>query len=223
MATLKAEKREGAGKYAAFNLRKQGRIPGVVYGKGMENAPISLALKELEAVLKTGAHLVDLDWDGQPRKVVIKAVQRGTFDADVLHADFRAVSENETLDIDIPVELAGEAAGKAVGGMVEQGMFHVTVRCRPAVLPDRITVDITNLQLGNVLYADSLPKIEGVQYVLHGNPPVANCHLPQRVEEAAAPAAGEGVVEAVAASPEVIGEKEREAKAKEKEGDAKKK
>ena len=217
MAILKAEKREGAGKYVAFNLRKAGRVPGVVYGKGMDNASISLSLKDLEAVLKTGAHLVDLDWDGQARKVVIKDVQRGTFDADVLHADFRAVSENETLDIDIPVELTGEAAGVVVGGMVEQGMYHVTVRCRPSALPDRIVVDIAGLGLGDVIYADSLPKLPGVQYVLHGNPPVASCHLPQRVEEAATPA--EGVV-AVAATPEVIGEKEREAKAKEK--DAKK-
>ena len=215
MAMLKAETREGAGKYAAFELRKRGRVPGVVYGKGMANVSLSLSLKDLEAVLKTGAHLVDLDWDGQARKVVIKAVQRGTFDADVLHADFRAVSENETLDIDIPVELAGDAAGVAAGGMVEQGMFHVTVRCRPAVLPDKIVIDVAKLQLGSVIYADSLPKLDGVQYMVHGNPLVASCHLPQQVSEAVA---GEGAE--AAASPEVIGEKEREAK---KDADAKKK
>ncbi len=205
MANLKAEKREGTGKYTAFDLRKAGRIPGVIYGKSLkENVNISMELKELLALIKAGDRLIDLDVNGSTSRVLLKAVQHGTYDHEILHADFRAISENETIEIELEIELKGDSAGVALGGMLEQNLHHIHARCLPKDLPEKIVVDVTKLNLGDILYAEDLPKLNGVEFIFHGNPAVVSCHHPK----------GEEVVEAVEtpAAPEVIGEKEREAK-----------
>ena len=213
MATLKVEKREGKGKYTAFALRKEGRIPAVVYGKELkENINISIVLKDFMATLKAGDRLVDLDMGGTVMNVLLKAVQHGTYDHEILHADFRAVSENEVIEVTLEIELKGDAAGVAKGGMLEHNLHQISARCLPRDLPENVVVDVTNMEIGDIIYAQDLPAIKGVEYVLHGNPAVVSCHEPRGAEEEAA---GDGEA---AVSPEVIGEKEREAKAKEKDG-----
>lgn len=206
MATLKAEKREGTGKYKAFDLRKTGAIPAVVYGKGIaDNLKVSVNLKEFEQVLKTGEHIVDLDIDGGVRKVLIKMVQHGTYDHEILHVDFRAIREDEVVEIEMLIELTGEAAGTKVGGMVEHNLHQIHIRCLPKDMPEKIEIDISGLNVGHIIYAEDLPKLPGVTYVVHGNPAVVSCHMPAGDE---APAESEEAPTA----PEVIGEKEREAK-----------
>lgn len=213
MATLKVEKREGKGKYTSFALRKEGRIPAVVYGKSLkENVNISIVLKEFMALLKGGERLIDLDMGGNVMHVLLKAVQHGTYDHEILHADFRAVSENEVIEVVLEIELKGDAVGVANGGMLEHNLHQVSARCLPKDLPENIVVDVSKMDLGDILYAQDLPAIKGVEYVLHGNPAVVSCHEPRGAEEEAS-ADGEA-----STSPEVIGEKEREAKAKEKDG-----
>lgn len=213
MATLKIEKREGKGKYKSFAVRKTGCIPAVVYGKSLkENLNVAVNLKEFLAIMKTGDRIIELDLDGKPMRVLIKAVQHGSYDHEVLHADFRAISADEIIELELELRLAGDAPGVAAGGMLEQNLHRVTARCLPKDLPECVVVDISALQLGGILYANDLPKPAGVTFVIHGNPPVVSCHQP-KVEEA--PAADADA--AAPAAPEVIGEKEREAKAKEKE------
>lgn len=212
MASLKASKREGKGKYAAFDLRKQGRIPAVVYGKDLsENINVSVSLKDFVATLGLGARVIDLDIDGSSRHVLIKAVQHGTYDHQILHADFRAVSETEHIEVEVEIELRGDAPGVAAGGILEQNLYHIAVRCMPKDLPEKVVVDVSGLNLGDVLYLKDLPAMQGVEFMHHGNPSVVSCHHPQ----AAAEPTAEG--EDAATQPEVIGEKEREEKAAEKE------
>lgn len=214
MATLKIEKREGKGKYKSFAVRKAGCIPAIVYGKSLkENLNVAVNLKEFQAVLKAGDRIIELDLEGKPMRVLIKAVQHGSYDHEVLHADFRAISADEIIEVELEIKLVGDAPGLAAGGMLEQNLHRVSARCLPKDLPENVPVDISALQIGDILYANDLPKPAGVTFVIHGNPPVVSCHQP-RVEQEAAPADGDA---AAPAAPEVIGEKEREAKAKEKE------
>ena len=212
MASFNVSKREGKGKYKAFELRKAGMIPGVVYGKGIkDNVNVSVNLKEFLALLKTGDRILDLVIDGSPMQALIKAVQHGTYDHEILHVDFRAVSANEVIEIELEIEVAGEAPGIAAGGMLEQNLHHVSARCLPKDLPEKVVVDVSALNIGDILYVEDLPKIAGVEYLFHGNPAVVSCHQP-RGEEASSEESGEQT------APEVIGEKEREAKSKDKEG-----
>ncbi len=214
MAILKVEKREGAGKYHSFKLRKAGNIPGIVYGKGIQdNLNIALNLKEFLAIIKAGDRLVDLDFGSNKMRVLLKAVQHGTYDHEILHADFRAISENEILEVSLEIVLTGEAPGLQVGGMLEQNLHQITAKCLPKDLPERVAVDVSGLNLGDILYVADLPKLNGVEYVQHGNPAVVSCHAPREAAPAAE-AAGEGETPT---APEVIGEKEREEKEKTKE------
>lgn len=211
MAKLKVEKREGTGKYKAFDLRKAGKIPGVIYGKSLqENINVTIVLKEFMHLLKSGDRLVDLDVSGTPMNVLLKAVQHGTYDHEILHADFRAVSENEVIDIALDIELTGgeEAPGVKEGGMIEHNLHQINARCLPKDMPEKITVDVSGLNIGDILYVTDLPKLKGVEYVIHGNPSVASCHQPAAEEE------GAGEEGEQPSAPEVIGEKEREAKDK---------
>ena len=213
MATLKASRREGGGKYEAFRTRREGNIPGIVYGKSLaENIKVSVSLKEFSLLLRSAGRIVDLDVDGSPMHVLVKAVQHGVYEHELLHVDFRAVSAEEVIEVELEIELKGDAAGVAAGGMLEQNLHHVSVRCLPRNLPEKVSVDVSALRIGDIVYAGELPRMPGVEYVLHGNPAVASCRHPKG-EEAPAASAAEG--EAPAA-PEVIGEKEREAKAKDK-------
>lgn len=211
MATLKAEKREGTGKYKAFDLRKAGKIPGVIYGKSLkENVNVAVVLKDFLHLLKAGDRLIDLDIDGSVMSVLLKAVQHGTYDHEILHADFRAISANEVIDVVLDIELHGgeEAPGVREGGMLDQNLHQVGARCLPKDLPEKIVMDVSGMNIGDILYVEDLPKLNGVEYVIHGNPSVVSCHQPAAAEEEA-PAEGEEP-----GSPEVIGEKEREAKDK---------
>jgi large subunit ribosomal protein L25 len=211
VAALSVQKREGKGKYKAFDLRKQGFIPGVVYGKGMkENINITINLKDFAALLNAGERILELDVAGSPMNVLIKAVQHGTYDHEILHADFRAISADEKIEVQVEIELKGDAPGLAAGGMLEQNLHHVTARCLPKDLPESVVVDVSKMEMGDIIYAENLPALPGVEYMIHGNPAVVSCHHPKGEEEAAEATGEEGP-----AVPEVIGEKEREAKEKE--------
>lgn len=207
MATLHVKTRATCGKYDAFNQRKAGRLPAVVYGKGLDaNKAVSVALKDFQALLKSGEHLLDLVVDGgAPLKVVLKAVQHGTYDADLLHADFRVIDENEIIQIEVPIELHGEAVGTREGGVIDQETPMIHVRAMPKDLPDHIRLDISALKVGGIIYADQLPTLTGVTYVYHGHPAVVSCRHPQRPGES-------DNAEASPTQPEVMAEKASEAR-----------
>ncbi len=212
MSVLKLQKREGTGKYVAFGLRRQGMIPGVVYGRDRENQNVALSLREFRQILHTGARLVDLELDGQTQQAIIKDVQHGTFDQDILHADFRAVSSEDIVHMDVEVVLVGEAPGCKAGGVLDHSLYKVAIECKAKDLPDRIMLDLGNLELKQARYVSDLPVLPGVKYVTHANVPVVSCHMPRGQEDAAAAPA-----EGAATEPEVIGaKKDKEEGAEEK-------
>jgi len=210
MATLRVEKRDSIGKYTAFNLRRDGFLPGIVYGKELQgNINIKIPFKEFEYLLKGHQRIIDLDIAGDTRKAIIQEVQHGTFSHEILHADFRTISETEEIVVTVSVEIKGEAAGVKEGGMVEQNQHEVEIECLPKDLPEKIEVDISHLTIGDVLYVADLPVLPGVKYLTTRTNTVASCHMPMGIEEAATAEAAP-TVEGASTEPEVIGEKERE-------------
>lgn len=218
MATvLKAETREGVGKYGTFNLRKQGKIPGVVYGPSIpKNLNVALPAKEFQKLLHKGDRILDLDIAGAVHRVVLKEVQHALFGEGVIHADFRVIAETDIIEMHVDIVTIGEAPGLAAGGVLEQNLHSVTVACMPKDLPERIQIDIGGMEIGQKRTVADLPKLAGVKYITAANIPVVAVVHPQAAEEAAAPAAAAGEAAAAPAEPEVIGEKERAEKAKEK-------
>lgn len=193
VATLKAEKRTGTGKYVAFNLRKTGRIPAVLYGKGMENVNLQVMEKDVLQVLKAGERMVELEIEGKAQTALLKSVQRAVIGPSLVHADFRAVDASTTMHLEVPVELIGEAAGVEKGGLIEQALFTVGVSCVPGNLPEKIVLDISTLDIDHAFYVENLPALPGVTYTVEPDVSVVSCHLPRGEKQAAVVEGEEGM------------------------------
>ncbi len=183
MAVLKVQKREGTGKYVAFDLRKEGMIPAVLYGKGFENINLTVDQKELQELVKSGERLLELDIDGKKQRAVLKAAQHENIGDKLIHADFRMVNEDTELHVEVEIALTGIAAGIDLGGVVEQDLHTVQVACKPGDLPEVVTVDVSPLNIGDVLYVKDLPAISGVVYQTLEDVAVVSCHGVSEAEE----------------------------------------
>lgn len=212
---LQVTKREEIGSSAARRLRSSGIIPGVVYGKGKESIPVKVNIKDIHAI--KDAHiaenvLLDLtvkDEGKDPDKtVIVKELQRDAIKGDWLHIDFNEISLKERLKTKVAVEVSGEAIGVTQGGILDQIMHELEIECLPADIPQRISIDVTNLNIGQTIYVKDLTIPEKVTVLSSSLSPVVSVAVPKVEEEVAAvPAEGEPT------EPEVIakGKKEEEA------------
>jgi large subunit ribosomal protein L25 len=167
MAELKltADKRDGTGKGVARKLRSAGRVPGVLYGHGVEPVPLSLDAKDLYHALHTSAGtnvLVDLVVGGDKHLALPREIQQDHIKGQLVHVDFLAVKADETITVDVPFREEGEAPGVKEGGVVEHHIFELHVECLPADVPDEIVADISTFQLGDVLKVGDIVPPKGV-------------------------------------------------------------
>jgi large subunit ribosomal protein L25 len=162
---LQAEKRDETGKGVARRLRADGRVPGVLYGQGVEPVALSVDAREMFHILHgaAGANaLVDLVVDGSEHLVLAREIQRDYIHNSLIHIDFLAVSRTQAITVNVPVVETGEAAGVKEGGVVEHHLREVAVECFPQDVPDQIEIDITELELGDMIHVSDLVAPEGV-------------------------------------------------------------
>jgi len=205
---LKVERRTGTGKSVARKLRQRGRIPAIVYGEG-EPIPVAADPKSLLKALRTEAgenvilNLTIVDTEEVTRKAMVKGVQVDPVTGIVLHADFLAISMERPIEVEVPVELVGVARGvKEEGGIVEQILRELKVKCLPRAIPDGIQLDISTLNIGDVVHVKDLAIPGGVE-LLTDREQVVVTVAAAPVEEVAVPAAAEAVApEAAEAPPE---------------------
>ena len=162
---LQAEKRDETGKGVARRLRADGRVPGVLYGQGVEPVALSVDAREMFHILHgaAGANaLVDLVVDGSEHLVLAREIQRDYIHNSLIHIDFLAVSRTQAITVNVPVVETGEAAGVKEGGVVEHHLREVAVECFPQDVPDQIEIDITEIELGDMVHVSDLVAPEGV-------------------------------------------------------------
>jgi large subunit ribosomal protein L25 len=162
---LQAEKRDETGKGVARRLRADGRVPGVLYGQGVEPVALSVDAREMFHILHgaAGANaLVDLVVDGSEHLVLAREIQRDYIHNSLIHIDFLAVSRTQMITVNVPVVETGEAAGVKEGGVVEHHLREVAVECFPQDVPDQIEIDITEIELGDMVHVSDLVAPEGV-------------------------------------------------------------
>jgi len=210
MATveLKGEVRTAVGKAEAKRLRRALRIPGIVYGGPQGPLPVVVSPQELLSALGAGENvLINLSLGGteeiQTRMVILKELQLDPVKGRPLHADFLEVSMERKIRVEVPVVLAGESVGvKSKGGILEQPLRQLFVECLPLNIPERITVDVSALDIGNAIHVRDLTVGEGVRILEDAGRVVTSVVAPA-AEEVAAP------VEEKPAEPEVVGKKEK--------------
>jgi large subunit ribosomal protein L25 len=200
--TLAAAKREGSGTRAAERLRKQGRVPAVVYGHKEATVAVSLARDELLAALRHGARVVDLATDGSAETALIREVQWDHLGKEVLHVDFARVGKDERIHVAVRIELRGIAPGVTAGGVLDQPLHALEIECLAIRIPESIRVNVGELQMDGAIHVRDLHLPEGVVALTDADAVVVHVTAKQAEPEAAAAAPAAG-----GAEPEVIGRK----------------
>ncbi|MFH2062775.1 MAG: 50S ribosomal protein L25 [bacterium] len=177
-------------------LRREGKIPAVVYGHGIESMNLSLDGREFSKFYAEAgdSSLVELSIDGQkPRMVVIRAVQKDPLKCHVTHVDLHEVSMTEKMEIFVEFAFVGEApAVKVSGGMLVKGMDGVNVRCLPNDLVHGIDVDLGQLkEIGDAIHVRDLVVPSGLEILAEPEDLIAMASAVEEVEEEAAPTAGD--------------------------------
>ena len=162
---LVGHKRTVSGSLACRKLRRQGQIPGNVYGHKEANEAISVSREGIAAVLASGHRVIDLDLDGKSETTMIRELQWDTFGKEVYHVDLQRIDPNERIELDVPLELRGQAPGTMKGGHIEQPVREVTIECLVIQVPDSIVVRIGNLEVGGSVYGRDLELPEGVKLI----------------------------------------------------------
>jgi large subunit ribosomal protein L25 len=185
--TLSATQRTESGTRPAKRLRREGLVPAVVYGRGIDPVSVTVASRELYSVLHTDAGLnaiinVEVE-DGDTILTVAREIQRHPVRGEITHLDFIKVS----LDVAIQAEVALEFVGVPIvvrdeGAIVETIAGTVLVEALPTAVPSHITYDISELEIGDTVKIEDLPVLDGVTYVEDGDRPLVTV-LHARVEE----------------------------------------
>lgn len=202
--TLTTAKRTELGSLNVRRLRREGYVPAVVYGRGEESTPIKIPEREILSLIAHGGHIFKLTGDLKD-DVMIKDVQWNAFGTEVLHLDFLRIRADEVVELEIQIELVGEAPGTHSGGVVRQFLHEVEIQCPANAVPDRLELSINELELGQALTAADIPLPEGAKLVTDPDTTVVTCEEPTEMPEEEA----EGELGA-AAEPEVIGKPDSE-------------
>jgi large subunit ribosomal protein L25 len=219
MMELAADRRRDTGKEINRKRRAGGRVPGVIYGRGLETRSIEFERKPLEKFLDTarrGTVVVKMTVrdgaDGKESFAVLKEVQTHPLTDQVTHVDFYEVALGQKFRVEIPIRIRGKAAGIELGGILEVVMRSLEVECTPDQVPEFIEVDVSSLGIGQSLYLGSVQFPPGVVPTEKDlRLPVAAVHTPKAEVAPAAAEAVEGEA-AEGASVAEAGEKEEAGK-----------
>jgi large subunit ribosomal protein L25 len=207
--SLKAGRREPQGKGGARKLRMVGDIPAVLYGAGGEPVSIKLNAHDAELLFRSISvdnTLINLEVEGEKVPVVtlVREIQTHPARGKLLHVDFLRVQMDVEVELEVPLHLEGTAVGVRDGGVLDQPIHDLPVRCLPADIPESIQVDVSNLNVGDSLRVKDLAVPKGVTIMLDGERTICSVQVPTKLEEVVAP-------DTTQAEPEVISEADKAA------------
>jgi len=182
---LKVEERAAEGSRAVRRLRREGFVPGVVYG-GEDCTPFKVGARELRHALHEGSAVLDLTFDGKARPVILKDEQRHAFRDETLHVDFLEVNLSEKISTTVQVELEGgeESPGAKEGGVIEHVTRELNIEALPTDIPERIVVDVSGLEAAATMNLNEISPPEGVTFLDDPDETVlATVTIPTEIEE----------------------------------------
>ena len=193
--------RTDLGTNASRRLRREGRIPAILYGGGKDSTPLSLEENRIRKQIENeafAAHVLTVKVGGEESQAVLKSVHRDPATERVIHMDFQRISATSEIHMHVPLHFVNEedCPGKRAGGIVTRLLVEVEVGCLPKDLPEYIEVDMSALDVGDSVHLSELGLPEGVHVMaLAHNPdndqPVVNVQHPQKLEPEAATGEGE--------------------------------
>jgi large subunit ribosomal protein L25 len=185
--TLATEPRRELGSRPAGRLRREGKVPAVVYGLGADTVSVTVPSRELQHILagESGANtLITLDVDGESVLTLARQIHRHPTRGELVHVDFIRIRRDVAVSAEIPVHLLGEATGVRDGGLLEQLLFQLTVEAMPGNIPVSIEIDVSDLAIGDQLRVEDIPLPAGVETQAEADFVVAQVAAPRVVTEA---------------------------------------
>jgi large subunit ribosomal protein L25 len=181
---LTAQTREPHGSPEARRMRREGAVPGVVYGGQGEPVSIVVDARDLRHALAAGGQLIELQVDGDATPVVLKEHQRHPVRGESIHVDFQRVRLDRAIQATVLVELvnAEEAPGIVEGGILQQTVSELNVEGLPADIPDHVQIDVSAMQLNETLHLSEIPATPGITYLDDAEETIVATITPPSVE-----------------------------------------
>lgn len=195
MSKLQAKKREGFTRAALTEIRTAGSFPAVVYGKGVESAPVSVEETEfIKVIREVGRNgLISLNVDGKTHDVVLQEYQQDPIKGFIVHADFLSVDRSSEITSQVRVDIEGEAVGAKEGGVIQQPLFELTVTAKVSEFPEHVSVDVSELAIGDSISVGDIRDKHSFTIEHEDEETVVSVLPPQKLEEETEDAeAGEG-------------------------------
>lgn len=206
--TLHSKKREVSGTRACRRLRASGEVPAILYGHKEKNIAIQVPRDELDKALRHHTRMFNLKIGRKKDSVLLKAVQYDAMGDEIVHADFVRVAMDETITLEIPIELKG--APKVEHAVLQQTLNHLSIECLPSDIPESVLAPVGELELGQNIQVSDLLVPEGIKVL--SDPEIIVAALTATAAEVALEAEEIPVAEG-AEEPEVIGQKPEEEEA----------
>jgi large subunit ribosomal protein L25 len=203
---IDAKVREDVGRQATKRLRKEGFVPAILYAHRMEPTALQIPKRQIRDIIheaSSGNFVVDINIEGGNEKgrkelALLQEMQMDPLSKQLLHVDFHGIKAGEEIVAEVALESEGTAAGISEGGILDQILYSLEVKCIPSKLPDIITVDVSEMNLNDTLHVGDLKLPEGVTATAEAESPVFALTEPSMEPEPEETA--------VATEPEVIGE-----------------
>jgi len=176
---ITGESRSQFGKKANKSLRKEGKIPAVLYG-GDEVNHFSTTVKDVKHLVYTpDFKLAEIQVDGKAEKAILKDIQFHPVTDEIVHIDFLRLQDNTTVKVEVPVVFRGVSPGVKNGGKLIQSLRKIKIKTTPENLVDELTVDISHVELGNAVRIRDLDEVEGIEVLNEGAIPIAIVEVPR--------------------------------------------
>ena len=185
---LNAETRQTAGNGPARQLRRDGKLPGVLYGPDTEPAMIAINAHDFQLALKSGSvnalFNLNVQGDSKPkRRVMIKELQKHPVSQNPLHVDFYEIAMDRKINVNVPVVTVGKSVGVEEGGLLQVVRREIEVYCLPDQIPESFEVDISSLEIGESIHVEEISLPDGVEISTEANFTVITVLSPKVEEE----------------------------------------
>ena len=191
-AKLEVQQRNVFGKQNARAIRRAGDVPAVVYGRKQDTVALQINERLFKQFLRTYGENVIINIEineGSSEPVIIKEIQRDPVEKQMLlHADFIRISLDEPVTSTVPILLVGTPAGAQLGGVIEFPLRSLTLNCLPSLMPNDITVDVTNMELGDIIYVQDIELDDEIEVINEPNRMIVSVSQPRvHIEEVEEP------------------------------------
>ena len=175
--------RKEHGTSAARRTRLQNKVPAVVYHSGIEATPLSVDKTSLNKALRTGQMIFEVNVEDKNQFVLVKEIQYHPVTDEIIHVDFQKVKEDEKISLEVAVKSSGEAQGVKLGGLLVQMLNSVTIKCKPAEIPEFLEIDVTDMEMNTNLFVKDITLPTDVEMLTAEDIAVVSVQEPKQEKE----------------------------------------